>query len=124
MTSILIADDAPFIREIVRTIASNNGIDLIGEAADGEEAVEMALRLRPDVILMDIVMPRKSGIEATKEILKQIPDARIIAFSTADQDLLATRALEAGCRSFVAKPFKGEELVAAIRECAAKAATV
>ena len=117
MPSILVADDAPFIREIVRVIALKNGIDVVGEAADGHEAVQLALALRPDVILMDIIMPRKSGIEATIEILKQMPDARIIAFSTADADILATRALDAGCRSFVGKPFKADDLLAAIHEC-------
>ncbi|MCM2282089.1 MAG: response regulator, partial [Bdellovibrionaceae bacterium] len=74
------------------------------------------LKTRPDVILMDIIMPKKSGIEATKEILEQLPSTRIIAFSTADQETMAMRAMEAGCCSFMEKPFKGEELVRAIQE--------
>ena len=117
MPSLLVADDAPFIREIVRAVAERAGYELAGEAIDGEDAVRMALEKRPDVILMDIIMPKMSGIEATKEILKQIPEARIIAFSTADENVLASRALEAGCRSYLAKPFKGEDLLAAIRSC-------
>lgn len=116
MIRLAVADDAPFIREIVRFIAEKNGIEIVGEASDGIEAVELALRARPDVMLMDIIMPNKSGIEAAKEILAQLPDLRIIAFSTTDQETVVMRALEAGCCSFLVKPFKGDELVAIIRK--------
>jgi two-component system, chemotaxis family, chemotaxis protein CheY len=115
MISLLVADDAPFIREIVRNVAEKNDIQIVGEAINGTDAVELALRLKPDVILMDIIMPVKSGIEATKEILAQMPSARIIAFSTADQETMVVRALEAGCRSYVVKPFTADDLLSAIR---------
>lgn len=115
MTRLLIADDAPFIREIVRTVAERNGLYLAGEAVDGAEAVALALVQKPDVILMDIIMPKMSGIEATKEILQKLPATKIIAFSTADQEMMVMRALEAGCCSYLAKPFKEEELLQAIR---------
>jgi two-component system chemotaxis response regulator CheY len=115
MTRLLVADDAPFIREIVRHVAEKNAIQLIGEAIDGEDAVTLALKLKPDVILMDIIMPKKSGIEATKEILAKMPGMKIIAFSTADQEVMVLRALEAGCCSYVVKPFKAEDLMKAIR---------
>jgi two-component system chemotaxis response regulator CheY len=117
---LLVADDAPFIREIVRHVAEKNGIELVGEAADGAEAVTLAQSLKPDVILMDIIMPKMSGIEATKEILETLPSTKIIAFSTTDQETVVIRALEAGCVSFVVKPFKAEELLAVIRKAAAK----
>ena len=61
----MIADDAPFIREIVRTVAERNNLSLVGEAVDGIDAINQALTAKPDIILMDIIMPRKSGIEAT-----------------------------------------------------------
>lgn len=116
MTRLIVADDAPFIREIVRHVLEKVGsIVLVGEAADGVEAVELALRTRPDVILMDIIMPKKSGIEAAKEILERLPGTRIIAFSTADQETMVMRALDVGCVSFMEKPFKGESLVRAIQ---------
>ena len=70
---------------------------------------------------MDIIMPRKSGIEATREILAILPETRVIAFSTADQETMVMRALEAGCCSFLVKPFKGEELLRAIRDSLAPA---
>jgi two-component system chemotaxis response regulator CheY len=117
MIRLIVVDDAPFIREIVRHVVERIGsLVLVGEAADGEEAVEMALRLRPDVILMDIIMPKKSGVEAAREILEAVPETRIIAFSTADQETMVMRALEVGCCSFMEKPFKGEDLVRAIQE--------
>ena len=114
-TRLLIADDAPFIREIVRTVAEKNGLLLVGEAVDGNDAVAQVLAHKPDIVLMDIIMPRKSGIEATKEILAKWPECRIVAFSTADQELMVMRALEAGCCSYLAKPFTSEALMAAIQ---------
>lgn len=116
MIRLLVADDAPFIREIVRHVAESNDIELVGEATDGVEAVEMAKRIRPDVVLLDIIMPNKSGIEAAKEIIAFDPSIKLIAFSTADQDTLVMRAIEAGCVSYLVKPFKSEELVKAIRQ--------
>lgn len=116
MIRLLVADDAPFIREIVKHVADSNQIELVGEACDGQEAITMAAQLKPDVVLLDIIMPNKSGIEAAKEISAANPKIKMIAFSTADQDTLVMRALEAGCCSFVVKPFKAEDLVKAILE--------
>ena len=113
---LIVADDAPFIREIVRHLAEKNGIELVGEAIDGEDVVRLAAKLKPDVILMDIIMPKKSGIEATKEIIASMPGVKIVAFSTADQETMVMRALEAGCCDFVVKPFKGDQLLAVIRK--------
>lgn len=116
MIRLIVADDAPFIREIVKHVAEKSGITVVGEAIDGKDAVELALKLRPDVVLMDIIMPNKSGIEATKDILAQLPETKIIACSTVDQELMVMRALEAGCCSYLTKPFKGEDLVRMIQD--------
>jgi two-component system chemotaxis response regulator CheY len=116
MIRLIVADDAPFIREIVRNVCERNDIEVIGEAADGNEAVKMVLEMKPDVVLLDIIMPVKSGIEAAKEIAAGNSKIRMIAFSTADQETMVVRALEAGCCSFLVKPFKADELVRAVKE--------
>ena len=112
---LLVADDAAFIREIIRHVAEKNDITIVGEARDGEEAVALALQTKPDVILMDIIMPRKSGIDATKEILAKLPNTRVIAFSTADQETMVIRAMEAGCTSYMVKPFSADQLLEKIK---------
>jgi two-component system, chemotaxis family, chemotaxis protein CheY len=116
MAKILVVDDAPFIRELVRTILEKHGHQIVGEAVDGQHGVEQALKLRPDVILMDLIMPRKSGIEATREIMQSWPEARIIAVSTADHDSILSKAIDAGCRNFVGKPFEPQDLLSAIEK--------
>lgn len=115
----IVADDAPFIREIVRGLAEKSGIDLVGEAIDGIDVVELTEKLQPDIVLMDIIMPRKSGIDATKEILSKFPKTKVIAFSTADQETMVLRALDAGCCNYVIKPFEGEQLLAVIKKSVA-----
>lgn len=113
---LLVVDDAPFIREIVRNVVEKKGIEVVGEGRDGDEAIRLALERNPDVILMDIIMPRKSGIEATKEILRHQPEAKIVAFSTADQESLVTQAMEAGCIGYLVKPFNSDDLLGAIEK--------
>jgi two-component system chemotaxis response regulator CheY len=115
---LVIVDDAPFIREVLKQIFAKSEIELIGEAQDGEEAVAMVRRLEPDVVLMDIVMPKKSGIQATAEILKEFPKMKIIACSTVDQNTMLTKALEAGCCNYITKPFKAEEVLSAVSAAA------
>lgn len=111
MTKLMVVDDAPFILEIIRHTLKNTNYQIIGEALSGVEAVELALNIRPEVILMDIIMPQKSGIDAAKEILKSLPNTKIIAFSTADQESMVMLALEAGCCDYIVKPFKAEQLL-------------
>ncbi len=111
---IMIVDDAPFMLEIQRTILESAGYKVIAEAANGKDAVGLALRTRPDVILMDIVMPEKSGVDAAREILEKLPKTKIIAISTLDQESMVLKALDAGCKSYVVKPFEKAELLGAI----------
>lgn len=115
---LIIVDDAPFIREVVRHLVADSEIELVGEAKDGQEAVSLAKSTQPDVILMDIVMPVKSGIDATREILEFNPKIKIIACSTLDQPTMVEKALEAGCCQYVVKPFKSKELISVIRQAA------
>lgn len=112
---LVIVDDAPFIREVVRHIVEGSGIEVVGEAQDGIEAVEIVRSRRPTVVLMDLVMPRKSGIEATREILMEWPETKVVACSTLDQESMVMKALDAGCCNYLVKPFKREDLVKVIK---------
>ena len=117
---LVIVDDAPFIREVLRHIFASTEIEVVAEAHDGEEAIEVVRKHSPDVVLMDIVMPRKSGIEATIAILKSQPEIKIIACSTVDQNSMVMRALEAGCCNYITKPFKADDVLKAVRSAATK----
>ncbi len=112
---LLIADDAPFIREVLRHALEGTEIGVVGEACDGQEAIDLALALRPDLIIMDLVMPIKSGIVAANEILAQMPEMRIIACSTVDQEGMVLKALEAGCCNYITKPFEKKVILDRIR---------
>lgn len=114
-TKVGVVDDAPFIREIIRRLVEKQAdCEVVFEAEDGVQAVEMAKIHKPDVIFMDIIMPNMSGIEATKIILESQPDTRVIACSTNDQQSVVMQALEAGCSDYIHKPFTKEQLIKAI----------
>lgn len=113
---VLIADDATFVREILKTIVIRQGWKVIGVAEDGEDAVQKALELQPDIILMDIVMPKLNGIEAAQKILKKMPGLPIIGLSTMDNEEVMTQALGVGLVSYITKPFENWAIVSSIKE--------
>lgn len=104
-------DDAPYIRELLTVLLPRGPFDVVGEAHDGHDAVNKATNLKPDLILMDIVMPHKSGIQAAKEILEKQPQTRIVMMSTVDQDLMSMKALESGALELIHKPFRAGEVL-------------
>ena len=112
---LVIADDAAFIREAVRNLLEGTDIEIIAEAVNGAEAVVIVDKMKPEVVLMDLIMPEKNGVEAAREILKKNPKMRIVACSTEGQTSLIMSALDAGCCNFISKPFKSEELLKVIR---------
>jgi DNA-binding NarL/FixJ family response regulator len=114
--SVLIADDQELIREGLASILSSQpGIDVIGTAADGAEAVRVARELRPDVTLMDVRMPGTDGIEATRQLLrKHEPPTRVVVLTTFDQDDLVLTALQAGASGFLLKDLPRQRLVEAL----------
>ena len=114
---ILIVDDHPFTRAGIRTILEDEkGIQIIGEAANGEEAIRMALEKSPDVIIMDITMPKVSGIEATQQILEKNPDIKIIALSIHSGHYFVKKMLDAGVLGYLLKDEMPEELIRAIEK--------
>ncbi len=108
---VLIADDAAFMREMLRDILTEAGFEIAAEAIDGNEAIELFQEHTPDLVMLDIVMPRKSGLEALKEIMALSPSACIVMCSALGQETLVMDALEAGARDFIVKPFKPDKVL-------------
>ena len=117
---LVIVDDAPFMREVIRHVMAGSEVDIIGEAETGQQAIEVVLDKKPDVVLMDIIMPEKTGLEAAKAILAEQPETQIIACSTESNEEMVLQALEVGCCDFVPKPFKSEELLKAVHSSVKK----
>lgn len=115
---IVIVDDAAFIREAIISVAEAEKFDVLGVAVDGGEAAKLVQEKNPDVIILDIMLPVKNGIEVAKEIIEQDPDARILACSTKSQKDMVLKALNAGCKDFLEKPFTANELVKKVRRIA------
>lgn len=117
MIRVLFVDDHEMVRIGVTTyLATQKDIDVVGEAENGEEAIDLALKLRPDLILMDIVMDKMDGIEATKEIIKQWPEAKILMVTSFVDDDKVYPALEAGATSYLLKTSKASDIADAIRK--------
>ncbi|WP_432192581.1 response regulator [Streptomyces sp. bgisy027] len=112
---VLIVDDQTLIRTGFRLILTARGIEVVGEAADGVEAVSMARELGPDVVLMDIRMPNMDGLDATRRILVQAPDCRVLMLTTFDLDRYVYTALSIGASGFLLKDVTPEHLAAAVR---------
>ena len=113
---ILIVDDASFMRNMIREIFVDAGFEVVGEASTGVEAVQRFQELNPDLTTMDIVMPYKNGIEATREIVAAHPQALVLMCSALGQEALVLEALEAGAADFVVKPFRAEDVLAVVRK--------
>ncbi|GAA0714707.1 response regulator transcription factor [Dactylosporangium roseum] len=112
---VLIADDQELIRVGFRLILTARGIDVVGEAGDGAEAVAAERRLRPDVVLMDIRMPTMDGLEATRRILEHSPRCRVLMLTTFDLDRYVYAALAIGASGFLLKDVTADHLAAAVR---------
>ncbi len=120
----MIVDDHPVVRRGLRTLLEvQEGWEIIDEAADGLEAVEKADRLAPDVILLDISMPRMNGLEACRLIRKTLPESEILIVTQHDSPQMMREAMEAGARGYVVKSNAGRDLLAAV-EAASQHRTV
>jgi two-component system chemotaxis response regulator CheY len=113
---ILVVDDAAFMRMMIREILVKHGFEVVGEAADGVEAVAKYQELKPDLVTMDITMPEMDGIEALRQIRAIDDKAVVIMCSAMGQQALVVDAIQAGARDFIVKPFQAERVTEAIRK--------
>ena len=112
---VLIADDYPSLHNALTRLLSAS-CDIVGKAGDGLEAIDAARRLRPDVVIVDVKMPRMNGLEACREIKSAVPDTHVIVITAADDPDISARALEAGAAALITKFRLATDLVPAIRE--------
>ncbi len=114
MIKVLIVDDSKFMRLTLKNILRRNEIKVVGEAESDMEAVEKYKKLKPDLVIMDIVMPVQSGLKAVGEICKLNPDAKVIMVSAMGQETIVEESMKLGAKAFVVKPVKQEELLEVI----------
>src|SRR5581483_8065322 len=119
MARILVVDDAAFMRKVLSDALATGGHEVVGEAADGVEAVERFRELRPDLATVDITMPVKDGIQALKEILAYDPRARIVICSALGQEAKVLESIRAGAKDFVVKPFQPARVFEAVEKALA-----
>jgi len=119
VTTILIADDHATLRDGLRAALTDAGFDVVGEAADGAEAIEVADRLRPDLVLMDVTMPVLDGIEATRRLLRRVPAARVVMLTMHADPELVGQARSAGAVGYLCKDASLPSVVEAVSRAAA-----
>ena len=108
---VLIVDDSMLIRRMLRALLEDNGYAVVGEAADGEEAVEEYKKLKPDIVTLDITMPRLDGVGALAQIMEYDNDAKALMITAAGQKQKVVEALKLGAKAFIMKPFDKEDVL-------------
>ena len=116
MARILVCDDSAFMRMMLKKVLIENGHEIVGEAGDGMEAVQMFRLHKPDLATMDITMPKMDGIQAVTHIHEENPLARIVMVTALGQRAIITDALKAGAADFIVKPFDAEQVVETIKK--------
>ena len=114
MARVLVVDDAAFMRKMLGDVLAKGGHEVVGEGANGNEAVEQFESLKPDIMTLDITMPEKDGLAALREILALDSAARIVMCSALGQETKVLEAIKAGARDFVVKPFQPDRVLDAI----------
>jgi two-component system chemotaxis response regulator CheY len=114
MARVLIVDDAAFMRKMLGDVLAKGGHEVIGEGANGAEAITQYQALRPDIMTLDITMPEKDGLAALREILTLEPGAKIVMCSALGQESKVLEAIKSGAKDFVVKPFQPDRVLDAI----------
>lgn len=119
--TVLIIDDNEMTREVLRVTLRSDGYNVVGEAADGEAGLELALKLRPHIVCLDVLMPKISGLDALKQIKAKLPQTVVLMVTgSRDRDTIQT-ALQSGANGFILKPFTASTVLAAIEKAVPKA---
>ena len=113
---ILLVDDAEFMRLVVKDVLIKNGLEVIAEAENGQEAIQKYREVLPDLIIMDVTMPDMDGIEALKEIRKEYPEAKAVMCSAMGQEAVVLEAMRSGAATFVVKPFNSDLLIKTVKK--------
>ena len=113
---VLVVDDSVFMRDIIKDIFAAGGFSVVGEAGNGVEAVEKYKELKPDLVTMDLVMPYRNGIDATREILRGDARALVVMCSALGQETMVMEAIEAGAVDFIVKPPRAEDVLAVVKK--------
>lgn len=118
MINVLIVDDAAFMRMMIKDILEKNNFNVVGEASNGIQAIEIYKKKKPDIVTMDITMPDMDGIEAVKQIKEFDKNAKIIVCSAMGQQAMVIDAIKAGAKDFIVKPFQADRVIEAINKVA------
>ena len=114
--NILICDDAAFMRMMIKDILTKNGYTIVGEAENGQKAVEKYNETKPDLVMMDITMPEMDGIQALKKIKATDPTAAIIMCSAMGQQAMVIESIQSGAKDFIVKPFQPDRVLEAVKK--------
>lgn len=113
---VLLVDDASFMRMMLKNILVGSGYEVVGEAENGAKAIEQFKALKPDLVMMDIIMPEMGGIDAVRELVKINPSAKILMCSSMGQQSLVVEAIQAGAKDFIVKPFQPSNVIEAVKK--------
>ena len=114
--NILICDDAAYMRMMIKDILTKNGYTIVGEAENGQKAVEKYNETKPDLVMMDITMPEMDGIQALKKIKATDPNAAIIMCSAMGQQAMVIESIQSGAKDFIVKPFQPDRVLEAVKK--------
>lgn len=120
MARVLVVDDALFMRASIKKLLEANGHIMVGEAANGYEAIEQYEEYKPDIVILDITMPEMDGIEALKRIRSYDRYAKVVICSAIGQQVMIAEAIKSGASEFIVKPFEPEHLLAAVKKVLGK----
>jgi len=118
--SILLIDDNDITREVLRVVLRSEGYNVVGEATDGGTGLDMALKLRPNIILLDVVMPKISGLEILPKIKEMLPEAMVLMVTASKDSETVSEAVKAGIHGFIVKPFNAQKIIDTVDGVVAK----